>query len=95
MLTTSRMRGMGSGTTSPKMPPRDTNSATLPVATRKWNGSPTSASGVKPAASKALAQMGIWPALRITASVLRPMPTAATCSPGTRQLAPRKTNRSR
>ena len=83
MLTTSRMKGMGIGTTSPKTPPCDTNSATVPDAIRKWNGSPMSAAGVKPAASKALAQMGICPALRMTASVFRPMPTAATWSPGT------------
>ena len=31
-----------------------------------------------------LQQMGIIPALRTTARVLRPTPTAATCSPGTR-----------
>ncbi len=86
MLTTSRMTGMGIGTTSPKMPPCRTKSATEPVWSRKWNGSLTRAAGVKPAASKAALQIGIWPPLRTTASVLRPMPTAATWSPGTRQL---------
>ena len=39
MLTTSRMTGTGNGTTSPKMPPRLTKSATLPAWSRKWNAS--------------------------------------------------------
>jgi len=86
MLTTSRMSGIGIGSTSPKMPPCRTNSATLPALSRKWNGSWASASGVKPAAVKAAVQIGIWPPLRTTASVLSPIPTAAIWSPGTRQL---------
>jgi hypothetical protein len=95
MLMTSRMSGMGSGTTSPKMPPCDTKSATVPDMTRKWNGSWAMASGGKPAAWYATAHTGMRPLLRMTASVLRPMPTAATCMPGTRQLAPRNRKMSR
>ena len=40
----------------------------------------------KPAAKKAADQIGIWPALRRTAAMFAPMPTAAIWSPGTRQL---------
>ena len=41
---------------------------------------------MNPAAVKAADQMGIWPPLSASASVLSAMPTAAIWSPGTRQL---------
>jgi hypothetical protein len=41
---------------------------------------------VKPAEKKAADQIGICPPFRRTASMLAPMPTDATWSPGTRQL---------
>ena len=95
MLTTSRRYGTGNGTTSPKMPPPRTKSATVAVLIRKWNGSRPRSAGVKPAACSAPVQTGIWPPLKMMASVLRPMPTAATCRPGTRQFPQSQTKISR
>ncbi len=86
MLITSRMIGIGSGMTSPKSPPLATKSATVSARRRKWKGSLAMTDSSKPAAKKAADQIGIWPALRRTAAMFAPMPTAAIWSPGTRQL---------
>ena len=72
--------------TSPNSPPWATKPATVSVWSRKWNGSLAMSAFVKPAAKKAADQIGICPALRRTATMLAPMPTAAIWSPGTRQL---------
>ena len=61
MLTTSRMRGIGMGTHVAEDAALLTNSATVPDASRKWNGSLTSAVGEKPAASKAVGPDGHLP----------------------------------
>ena len=87
MLTTLRMPGIGIGTTSPRNPPRATKSATVVVVSRKRNGSPLSTDGLNPAALNAPDQIGICPLLSRTTSVFSPIPIAAICSPGTRQLA--------
>jgi hypothetical protein len=85
MLTTSRMKGIGSGMTSPNSPPEATNAAIVSTRSRKWNGSFAICAAVKPAASYAAAQIGMRPAFSRIASMFAPMPIAAICSPGTRQ----------
>ena len=85
-LTTSRMIGTGSGTTSPKSPPRATKSATESVVRRKWKGSLAMSAGVNPAAKNAADQIGICPTLMMTATMFAAMPTEAIWRPGTFQL---------
>ena len=82
MLITSRMTGIGSGMTSPKIPPRAMKPATVSVSSRKWKTSLTMSAWVKPAAKKAADQIGICPAFRSRASMLAPMPTARDLEPG-------------
>ncbi len=95
MLTTSRMYGIGIGTTSPNSPPEPTKPATVSVRRRKWNGSLRMSASVKPAEKKAADQMGICPPLMRTATMLAPIPTDAIWSPGTRQLPHSHTKMSR